>query len=352
MIKHLAYRTVIMGLHATGLDRLFAPIYGGVGAILMFHRVRPAEPAGSFAPNRFLAVTPEFLDALIGHLRERGIEIIPMTEVMRRLTNPRSSGRRRFVCLSFDDGYLDNAEIALPICRRHNAPLTVNVTSGFIDGAVFPWWLALEAILRESDQLTWVEGGHSVTTVAAGPTEKAAAFHRLGRHVQTLEPEAQTAFLASVAENAHFNIRTFHRAQFLDWDKLTEMAADPLVEIGAHTVSHCVLKAQTEARAGQEMAESRAILVKRLARPIEHFAYPGGGRDQADARDFRLAGQTGFLTAVTTRHGVLHLEHRHHLHALPRLSITGLYQRPQAVDVYLNGATAALANNFKRVVTG
>lgn len=350
-MKHLAYRTIIAGLHATGLHRLLAPIYSGVGAILMFHHVRPAEPEDSFAPNRFLEVTPEFFDALIGHLRERDIEIITMSDVTRRLTDPQMGGGRRFACLSFDDGYIDNADIALPVCRRHNAPMTLNVTSGMIDGANFPSWLVLEAILRERDQVTLVEAGQSVTIATASATEKHAAFHRIGRHVQTLTAERQTAFLVSLAENVDFDIKTFHRAQVMGWDKLAQMAADPLVEIGAHTVTHCVLKAQTDARAKQEMAESRAVLAQRLGRPIDHFAYPGGGRDHAGARDFGLAAQMGFLTAVTTRHGTLHPEHRHRLHALPRLSINGLHQQLQTVDVFLSGATAALENSFKRVVS-
>jgi peptidoglycan/xylan/chitin deacetylase (PgdA/CDA1 family) len=158
-------------------------------------------------------------------------------------------------------------------------------------------------------------------------------------------------FLARLADNARFDIDPVHRAQFMDWKKLTEIAADPLVEIGAHTVSHCVLRAQTEARARQEMEESRAILAGRLGRPIGHFAYPGGGRDAAGAREFVLAERLGLLTAVTTRHGALHPEHRRHLHALPRLSINGLHQELQAVDVYLSGATAALKHGFRRVVS-
>jgi peptidoglycan/xylan/chitin deacetylase (PgdA/CDA1 family) len=350
-LKHRVYRTIIAGLHATGLHHLFAPIYGGVGAILMFHHVRPAEPKGTFAPNRFLAVTPEFFDALLAHLRKCDIDIITMSDVYRRLIDPQTGNGRQFACLTFDDGYVDNADIALPICRRHNAPMTLYATSGLINGSNFPWWLVSEAILREHTQLTFVEAGQSVTIPAASHAEKHAAFLRLGRHLQTLTAEAQTAFVLTLVENVHFDIKTFHRAQVMGWDKLAQMAADPLVEIGAHTGTHCVLKAQTVARAKRELAESRAILAERLGRPIDHFAYPGGGRDQAGPREFGLASQAGFLTAVTTRHGALHPEHRRHLHALPRLSINGLHQQLQTVDVFLSGASAALANRFKRVVS-
>ncbi len=59
---------------------------------------------------------------------------------------------------------------------------------------------------------------------------------------------------------------------------------------------------------------------------MRHFAYPIGKRRAAGPREFELAAQGGFTTAVTTRPGMLFAPHAAHRHALPRLSLNGRYQ--------------------------
>ena len=70
----------------------------------------------------------------------------------------------------------------------------------------------------------------------------------------------------------------------------------------------------------------------------------------ASAR-WRWPGQAGFVSAVTTRHGVLHAEHAEHLHALPRISVNGRYQRVAHIRTMLSGVTTPLANAGKMLVT-
>ena len=92
----------------TGLTRFGAPIFGGLGAILALHRVRPANTRG---PVR-LAVTPEFLEGTITLMRKRGYCFVSMTEALARMRDGKS--RKRFACLTFDDGYADNWEYRAP----------------------------------------------------------------------------------------------------------------------------------------------------------------------------------------------------------------------------------------------
>src|ERR1700736_6538212 len=116
-------------------------IWAGLGAILMFHRVRPTHPDG-FQPNRALEVSPLFLDEVIRRLHDAEIEIVSLDEVRRRIVE--RDFARRFVALTFDDGYRDNRDYAWPILRRHGAPFTVFVPSSFADGTGDLWWVALE----------------------------------------------------------------------------------------------------------------------------------------------------------------------------------------------------------------
>jgi peptidoglycan/xylan/chitin deacetylase (PgdA/CDA1 family) len=81
------------------------------------------------------------------------------------------------------------------------------------------------------------------------------------------------------------------------------------------------------------------------------MAYPYGYVGAVGAREVALAREAGYASAVTTRHGVLRAEHAGHLHALPRISINGRYQRVAHIRTMLSGVTTPLANAGKMVVT-
>jgi peptidoglycan/xylan/chitin deacetylase (PgdA/CDA1 family) len=79
------------------------------------------------------------------------------------------------------------------------------------------------------------------------------------------------------------------------------------------------------------------------------LAYPVGDPTSAGPREFRIAAELGFKTAVTTRPGVIFQEHRRHLTALPRISLNGEHQQMRYVRVLLSGAATAMWNGFQRV---
>ncbi len=68
-------------------------------------------------------------------------------------------------------------------------------------------------------------------------------------------------------------------------------------------------------------------------------------------REVRLAEEAGFVSAVTTRHGLLQPAHADHLHALPRISVNGRYQRVAHIRTMLTGITTPLVNRGRTVVT-
>src|SRR5580704_16147912 len=137
-------RAGLGALYFSGAHHLLRPIFSGVGAIFMLHHVRPRRDA-EFQPNRHLEVAPEFLRAMLSHLRSRGVDIISMDELHRRLIERDFS--RRFACFTLDDGYRDNRDFALPVMREFDAPFTVSVVSDFSEVTSQPWWIALEKVI-------------------------------------------------------------------------------------------------------------------------------------------------------------------------------------------------------------
>ena len=129
-MKQLRSQVIRAGLEAlylTGAHRLLRPMFAGVGSIYMLHHVRPSRDA-AFQPNSHLEITPDFLRAILGHLRSHGIDIITMDECSRRLSERDFAGP--FACFSFDDGYRDNRDFALPVMREVHAQTgeTVNLS--------------------------------------------------------------------------------------------------------------------------------------------------------------------------------------------------------------------------------
>jgi peptidoglycan/xylan/chitin deacetylase (PgdA/CDA1 family) len=135
----------------------------------------------------------------------------------------------------------------------------------------------------------------------------------------------------------------------MSWDELKSFAADPLVTIGGHTITHCNLAQQSESVAGEELTVSRVRIEEKLERPVLHFAYPYGDRNAAGPREFALTATAGYKTAITTRPGMLFAECAEHLTALPRVSLNGNYQEARILPVLTSGAATAMWNGFRRV---
>jgi peptidoglycan/xylan/chitin deacetylase (PgdA/CDA1 family) len=121
------------------------------------------------------------------------------------------------------------------------------------------------------------------------------------------------------------------------------------VTIGAHTVNHVMLAKVSASSARAEMDMSRRVIEAALGLRVEHLCYPVGDATSAGPREFTLAADLGFKTAVTTRPGVLYEEHREFLTALPRISINGEYQQMRYLRVLLSGSATAVWNRFRRV---
>jgi peptidoglycan/xylan/chitin deacetylase (PgdA/CDA1 family) len=94
---------------------------------------------------------------------------------------------------------------------------------------------------------------------------------------------------------------------------------------------------------------SAAVIESALGKAPVHLSYPVGDSTSAGPREFAIARELGFKTAVTTRPGVLFPAHREHLTALPRISLNGEYQQLRYVEVLLSGAATAIWNGFRRV---
>lgn len=346
-LRNSVIRAGLGALYFSGAHHLLRPLLGGVGAIFMLHHVRPPREA-EFQPNRHLEVTPEFLRTTLHHLRSHDIDIISMDEVHERLIQGRFA--RRFAAFTLDDGYRDNRDFALPVLREFDAPAAIYVVSDFAEGIGRLWWIALETVIAKTAHIDVQIGDAALRFDTATPAAKQAAFDRLHGWLRALpgEHDLQREIEALCARH-DVDLTALCRALCLSWDELKRLSDDPLITIGAHSVTHCNLAKQSEEIAAQEMAVSSARIETALQRPVLHLAYPYGDRGAAGEREFALASACGFKTAVTTRPGMLFSESAGHVTALPRVSLNGNYQDARILPVLTSGAATAMWNGLRRI---
>ncbi|MBR0869939.1 polysaccharide deacetylase family protein [Bradyrhizobium tropiciagri] len=340
-------RAGLEALYFSGAHLLLRPIFAGVGAVFMLHHVGPAR-CDAFQPNRHLAVTPDFLRAMLTHLRDLDVDVVSMDEAHRRLTERNFT--RRFACFTADDGYRDNRDYALPVMREFDAPLTVYVTSDFAEGCGRLWWVALERVIAAGSAIEAPIDGTMTRLDTSTAPAKQAAFNRMHGWLRSLPGEREMqAEISALCARHGIDESSIARELCMSWDELRTFAKDPLVTVGAHTVTHCNLAKQSETIASFELATSRARIEDALQRPARHLAYPYGDRLAAGQREFALARSIGFQTAVTTRPGMLFPESADHLTALQRVSLNGNFQDARLLPVLTSGAATAVWNGFRRI---
>ena len=345
--KAILRRSGFEALYFSGSHLWLRPFVSGIGAILTLHHVRPSR-RDAFQPNRLLEVTPAFLEAVIVRLRRAGIDLVSLDEMHGRLTAGESS--RRFACLTFDDGYRDNLEHAYPILKKHGAPFALYIPTSFPDRLGELWWLVLEAVVARNNRIGLVVDGEDRNFDCRSTGEKREVYEAIYWWLRRLPSEEDLRnVVRDLAARYQVDIAAFCHDLCMDWNQLEELSRDPLVTIGAHTVNHVRLSKVPEKTARAEMRQSTAVIESALGRRPEHLSYPVGDTTSAGPREFAIARELGFKTAVTTRPGVLFPEHRAHLTALPRISLNGEYQQLRYVEVLLSGAATAILNKFRRV---
>lgn len=346
-------KTIIRGgletLYFFGMHHLMRPLVGGVGVILGLHHVRPARPE-AFQPNRLLEVTPDFLEQLVNLLVRSDVDIVSADEMHERLVSGIS--KRRFVCFTFDDGYKDTLRWVYPLFKQYNIPFALYIPTSFPDQLGELWWTALEAVIAQNDRIKLTIDGHGKMFECDSVRQKRETYETVYwwlRSSLKTEDELRSV-VRDLCTRYHVDMAAICRDLCMSWEDIRQLAADPLVTIGAHTVNHYMLgKLPNEAAVRREIQMSREMIEAALGIRLEHFAYPVGDQSAAGPREFAIAAELGFKTAVTTRPGVLFNAHRDHLTALPRISVSGDLQQQRYLKVLLSGAASALWNGFRRV---
>lgn len=297
------------------LSRVLRP--GPRAVVLLYHRIadEASDPYG-------LCVPPAQFEQHLQAIGEIG-----QPTALSRLAATLAGGEvpDRAICVTFDDGYLDNLECATPLLERYGVPATIFVTTGDGGREREFWWDELERIFLRPGRLpgrlelsvagrphSWdlgPEGDYTPEDAARhprwhvlethAPSPRHAAFQAIYHLVQPLNEAERTRTMDALVAWAGRDpgeVRRSHRA--LEPEQAAHLAASGIVQIGAHTVRHPTLPAEAADAQQREIEGSRQQLEEWIGRPVPGFAYPYGMYDQSSIASVRRSGYS-FACACT-----------------------------------------------------
>jgi peptidoglycan/xylan/chitin deacetylase (PgdA/CDA1 family) len=262
-------------------------------SILIYHRVVP-EP-DPLVPDQVCA--KEF-DWQLGVL-SRWFRVLPLREAAARLRD--GTLPVRSACVTFDDGYRDNVEVALPILRRHGVPATFFLATSFLDGGRMWNDSVIETVRRaRGDTLDARCIGLDTLNISTIELKRHAIERALAalKYLPLDERQRRVEALGSAHELPSDLMMTAGQAQRLHANAM---------EIGAHTVTHPILARLNPEHAGNEIRDSKTRLEAITGAPVTLFAYPNGKPgDDYLAEHVGIVRRLGFEAAVSTAWGVAH----------------------------------------------
>jgi len=280
----------------------------------MYHRVLPEESPARSIEQPGMYVSPETLGAHLAELK-RHFELVHLDEWLRRAKL--GSPLPKLACaLTFDDGWRDNYEFALPVLAKHGAPATVFLVSSYIGTSYRFWPNRLMSLLRKSfaasGSVTFPQPlsriVEPVLAAAAGRGELRAEDADAVVQGAKGWDEEEIRDLVETAEKSCGG--TSDPGEILDREQVVKMGETGLVRFGSHTATHFRLGGRISARElEREIVGSRKSLQELSGQAVDMFCYPNGETSPAA---IALARQH-YLGAVTTSRGWHHASGDSHM---------------------------------------
>jgi peptidoglycan/xylan/chitin deacetylase (PgdA/CDA1 family) len=248
-------------------------------AILLYHRV----DEGCVDPFR-LCVSPENFEQHMETLAEAGTALSLPDFVARQRAGELNPGS---VCVTFDDGYLDVFTNGLPILQRYQIPATIFLVAGQL-GVPF-WWDRIANLIFAADclpetvQLPTPQGEPlDVVTAKVSRSQLMKCSYAAFSQLAPADRPGRVDIFAASFQQAEPGAQSPSRT--VKPDELLQVARDPLLTIGAHTVTHSRLADMSYADQFAEINSSIEFLSETVGFPIRTFSYPFGlkGRDYTD----------------------------------------------------------------------
>jgi len=287
-------------LYSSGILQWIAKLSPAAITVLGYHRIRDDAAQGAESPfdEEVFGPTQSQFERQLKWLKQN-FTLLSESELLTILEQPNL--RDRYAVLTFDDGYRDNYELALPVLRAHGAPAIFFVCPGLIDSGTVGWWDLIAYLIKRSAKRTICLDG-SVFDLEHGKSEAIAQLTGWMKR----RPHRETADLVARISEACAVALPDSRQQsreLMTWEEVRE-AKRQGIAIGSHTHTHRVLATLREEDERWELRESKSRLESQLHCGVRTIAYPAGNRSNFTARTKRLVAECGYSAGFSYHSGV------------------------------------------------
>ncbi len=266
-------------LDRSGLGRVWDHMPGRRGLVALgYHRI--GNPEATLLDRAMFSATAEEFEAQLRYLKSAS-DVIGLDDVETVLRGERG----RAVLLTFDDGYRDNYEVAIPLLQAHGIRATFFLTTGFIDRPTVPWWDLISWMVRstrrpELELPRWVGWKRWL-----GEGTRDSVILALVTRCKLLPQEARVDFLSDLEAALEVDSQEAEREHaatlWMTWD-MARAAKAAGMDLGAHTVSHPSLVHLSRQRQLEEIVECARRLREETGEAPRALSYPFGGLDRVN----------------------------------------------------------------------
>ena len=322
-------------------------IFSGIGHIVTLHRVLP-ESNFTIPENKALEITPSTLENLILFYIKKDYEFVTL-DTLYDIICKRIKKEKKVVVLTFDDGYSDVYDHAYPILQKFNVPLNLYLTTSFPDNKALLWWYLVDELVCNKKTVSFEINRELVKFDCETVDEKQKVFTYF-RNLIFANYNNYKNILENIFTQYDIDIRFINKKNALNWEQIIEMSKNPLVSIGAHTLTHPIFNKLTKEEIIDEVLGSKKVIEEQIKKEVNHFAYPYGGSNEVGKREFEILKSLNFRTCTTTRLSNIFNGHSKHLENLPRISFNE-NTKPEDLKNLILGITQYNRHKFKRIVT-
>ena len=239
--------------------------------VINYHRV--GSPDATPFDSGVYTVTPQQLaehaDFLANHY-----DIVDLEGAIRAIS-ARQSPRRGAVLITFDDGYRDNYDLALPILAGRGIPATFFLVSSFVGSSTLPWWDSVAYVIKHARRQHFTLKYPAATTVDLAAEPVSAAVRRVLYMYRTAPEMEHERFMAELEQACDQSRPVAADRQFLDWDEAAKLVAGGMT-IGSHSHTHRLMGRLPVSEQLDEAVLSRQIIAAHLGAEPKSYAYPVG----------------------------------------------------------------------------
>jgi peptidoglycan/xylan/chitin deacetylase (PgdA/CDA1 family) len=293
---------------ASGALRLAGNLHGRSAAILMYHSVLPDPSLQADSLGGIVHSGSAFRAQM--ELLARDYHPISLNQTVKHLRDGEDFPKRSVV-VTFDDGYADNYEVAMPILNQFAVPATFYVTVDCVENKRLPWPSRLRFAFRRTKQTSWTgsktdsqTGSNPKSWNLSSPLNREEAFLAACDSCCQLSGAVQEEFVRRIEHELQASLPADSGSLMMSYDQLRELAGHGHV-VGSHTMTHPNMAQLKVDDARRELAESKQRLESRLGSPIKHFSYPCPALEPHwSERTLEQSRAVGYETAVTTNSGL------------------------------------------------